>query len=122
MSTGMSIFNPGVGITGVVTPRTEDISISGHKGGISPALAITGNEKGLELYNGQNLDSIVDRYLRPSGSDPDLMSPHIFQPTVMSALEKLGTGGPDSPITHLHQELSQNHDIIRMFTSLVIPG
>ncbi|MBF0200330.1 MAG: hypothetical protein HQK66_03270 [Desulfamplus sp.] len=122
MSDNISIFNPGVGISGIVTPRTEDISISGHKGGMSPALSFSGNEKGLELYNGQNLDSIVERYLQPESSDPELMTPHRFQQTVQSALEKLGAGDDSGAIRNLHMDTAENSEIVRMFTSLVISG
>ena len=122
MSGGLSIFNPGVGIEGVKTPRQEDISIAKHKGGVSPALSISGNEQGLEVYNEQNFDSIVHNYLQPKSRNPDLMSPHVFQSTLQGALGKLGSEGENNPIAALNLDIAQNNDIVRMFTSLIIPG
>jgi hypothetical protein len=116
------MFNPGVGINGISTPRTENISIARHHAGVSPALSVSGNEQGLEAYNGQNLDSIVDRYLQPKSSDPDLMSPHVFQSTVEGALAKLGAPGENNAIATLNAEIARNNDIVSMFTSLVLPG
>jgi len=116
------MFNPGVGINGISTPRTENISIAKHNGGVSPALSISGNEQGLEVYNGQNLDSIVDNYLQPKSSDPDLMSPHVFQSTVQGGLEKLAISGENNALSALNAEIAQNNDIVSMFTSLVLPG
>ena len=122
MAGGLSIFNPGIGINGVNTPRHEDISISKHQGGVSPALSISGNEQGLEVYNEQNLDSIVQNYLQPKSSDPDLMTPHVFEHTLQGALGKLGSNGENSEISALNSDISKNNDIVRMYTSLVIPG
>ncbi|MCG8564250.1 MAG: hypothetical protein MI747_04120 [Desulfobacterales bacterium] len=118
MANGVSMMNPGVGITAINTPKSEDLSISAQRGGVSPALSLSGNEQGLEVYDGQNLDSIVESYLTPRSSDPDLMSPHVFQSTVESALAKLDGEG----VSALGSELAQNNDIVRMYTALVIPG
>ena len=79
-------------------------------------------EQGLELYNGRNLDSIVDSYLQPKSSNPDLMSPQLFQNTVQGALDKLGSSGEGGGISALNSEIAENNDIVRMFSSLVIPG
>lgn len=122
MPDNLSIFNPKVGISGISTPRSEDISINRHKGGVSPALSVSGNEPGLEAYDGHNMDSIVEQYLRPKSRNPDLMAPHVFQKTVSGALGKLGDMGEDNPLKVMTDELNENNNIIRMFTSLVIPG
>lgn len=122
MADNLSIFNPSVGISGITTPRSEDISISGHKGAVSPALSISGNEQGLEHYDGRNLDTVIDAYLCPKSADPDLMSPRLFHGTVQSALEKLGQSGDDRELTRLSEDIGYNNDIVRMFSSLVIPG
>ena len=122
MAAGLSIFNPGVGINAVNTPQHEDISISRHKGGMSPALSISGNEQGLEAYNEHNLDSIVHNYLQPKSRNPDLMTPHVFEHTVQGALDKLGSHDKNSEIGALNSDISQNNDIVRMYQSLVISG
>jgi hypothetical protein len=121
----ISMLNPGVGINGISTPRTDDISIAKHKGGMSPAMSISGNEQGLEIYNEQNQDSIVDNYLRPKSKDPDLMTPQVFEKTLSGALGKLGELGAregENSISALSSDIGENNDIVRMFTSLVIPG
>lgn len=122
MSDKIPMLNPGVGITGVTTPTREDISISSHKGGMSPALSLSGNEQGLEAYNEHNLDSIVDNYLHPKSADPDLMAPHVFQRTLQGALGKLSSLDDSNPLAEMNSDISHNNEIIRMFTSLVIPG
>ena len=122
MSNGISMFNPRVGISGISTPQTENISIAQQKGGVSPALSITGNEQGLETYNGKNLDSIVDAYLQPKSQDPDLMSPHVFEHTVASALGKLESFGDDPDLAALNSEIAENNSMITMFSSLVVKG
>lgn len=122
MSNGISMFNPGVGINGISTPQTENISIARQKGGVSPALSVTGNEQGLEAYNGKNLDSIVDAYLQPKSQDPDLMSPQVFEHTVASALGKLGSLGDNPDLTALNAGIAENTSMINMFSSLVVQG
>ncbi|WP_022665946.1 hypothetical protein [Desulfospira joergensenii] len=119
---GISMLNPGLGINKITTPQQENMSIAGHKKGVSPALSVSGNEQGFEVYNEKNMDSIVDRYLCPRADDPDLMSPHVFQHTVQGALEKLGAMDSDNPVSALGSDIAQNNEIVRMFTSLVIPG
>lgn len=122
MSNGISTFNPRVGISGISTPQTESISIARQKGGMSPALSITGNEQGLETYNGKNLDSIVDAYLQPKSQDPDLMSPQVFEHTVESALGKLGSLGDNPDLMALNADIAENNSMITMFSSLVVQG
>ena len=122
MSNGVSMLNPGLGINKITSPRQEELTIEGHKGGVSPALSVSGNKQGLEVYNEQNLNSIVDSYLCPKAQDPDLMSPGIFQRTVKSALSKLGAMESENGVSDLSSDIEQNHEVVRMFTSLVIPG
>ncbi|MDY0220898.1 MAG: hypothetical protein RBR67_07160 [Desulfobacterium sp.] len=122
MSNGISMFNPRVGINGISTPQTENISIARQKGGMSPALSITGNEQGLETYNGKNLDSIVDAYLQPKSQDPDLMSPQVFEHTVASALDKLVSLGDNPDLKALNANIAENTSMINMFASLVVQG
>jgi len=122
MANGISMFNPGVGINGISTPRTENISISRQNSGMSPALSMSGNEQGLEVYNGQNLDSIVDTYLQPKSQNPDLMTPQVFERTVASALDKLEGFGDNPDLTALNTDIAENNNMINMFTSLVVQG
>lgn len=122
MVDGISMMNPGVGISGVSTPRTESFSISGQKSTLSPALSVSGNEKGLSTYEGQNVDSIVDSYLIPKSEDPDLMAPHVFARTLSSALDKLADIGKDRNLKNMNDDIQENNEILRMFSSLVVPG
>ena len=123
MSDRISMMNPGVGINAVNLPRNEEMPRIGQRSGGAPALSMTGNEKGLETYDGTNMDSIVDRYLQPQSEDPELMSSHVFQRTVQTALDKLAKlADGDVGVSQLGAELAQNNEIVRMYTSLVIPG
>lgn len=122
MSNGISMFNPGVGINSISAPRTENLSVAQHKGGVSPALSISGNEQGLEAYNGQNMDSTVDAYLQPKSNDPDLMSPAVFEHTVSGALDKLESSGENPALDTLKAGIAENNEMINMYASLVVRG
>lgn len=123
---GISMMNSGVGINGITAPITEEFSIPGQKTGVPPALSFAGDEKGLSTYDGQNLAAVLDHYLTPRCGNPDLMTPHVFQQTLASALDKLSglapAGDQAGELAGLTRDISENNEIVRMFSSLVVQG
>ena len=120
MADGISMMNPKLGISGITAPRTEEFTISGQKKGVSPALSVSGNEKGLSTYDGRNLSTIVDKYLTPKAGNPDLLSPPVFHRTLGSALNKLAES--NEGLSGLAHDIRENNEILRMFSSLVVQG
>jgi len=117
---GISMMNPGLGISGITAPRTEEYAIPARKTDLSPALSLAGSEQGLSTYEGQNLAAVMDKYLTPKARNPDLMSPQVFERTLAGALDKLAASG--EVLAELNTDIKENNDILRMFSSLVVQG
>ena len=114
-------FNPGTGITGILTPQTEDICMP-RQSGLSPALSSSRTAPGLETYDGRNLDSIIDAALQPQCSDPDLMTPSVFNKTLQSGLQKLETGTKNADLARLNTDIIENSNMLKTYENLVISG
>lgn len=121
MSGRINLFTPSIGISGVTTPRQESLSLK-KRGKFSPALRATGSKEDLSLYDGDNLDSMLDDYLRVTPHDPDTASPEQFAGAVQEGLESLHEATGDEVLGEMLKEFEENHDLLRMYSSLVLGG
>lgn len=121
MSGKINLFTPNVGITGVTSPRSEALSLK-KRSKVSPALRTSRGKEDLSLYDGENLDSMLDDYLRVTPEDPDTASPENFSRAVEGGLKALHDATGDEELAAMLQEFGENADLLRMYSSLVLGG
>ncbi|MCK9239979.1 hypothetical protein [Desulfocurvus sp.] len=120
MSGKVSLFTPSVGITGVGAPRQEPLALK--RGRLSPALRAAKAREDLGIYDGDNLESMLDDYLRVTPEDPDTASPERFARAVEQGLEKLHAATGDPALDAMLKEFTDDNDLLRMYCSLVVGG
>ena len=121
MSGKINLFTPSIGITGVTTPRQESLSLK-KQGRVSPALRSSRAKEDLSLYDGDNLESMLDDYLRVTPEDPDTASPENFGRAVEEGLKGLFDATGDETLAAMLEEFRENSDLLRMYSSLVLGG
>jgi hypothetical protein len=121
MSGKISLFAPSVGITGVGSPRQEPLSLK-SRNRVSPALRAAKAREDLGIYDGDNLESMLDDYLRVTPEDPDTASPERFPREVQEGLEKLHAATGDPALDAMLREFTDDNDLLRMYCSLVLGG
>ena len=121
MSGRINLFTPSIGIAGVATPRQEKLSLK-KRGHVSPALHTSRAKEDLSLYDGENMDSMLDEYLRVTPDDPDTASPENFGRAVQEGLKGLHDATGDEILGEMLKEFNENSDLLRMYSSLVLGG
>jgi len=121
MSGKVSLFAPSVGITAVGTPRQEQLSLK-TRSRVLPALRAGKAREDLSLYDGDNLESMLDDYLRVTPEDPDTASPERFSRAVQEGLEKLHAATGDPVLDAMLKEFTDDNDLLRMYCTLVLGG
>ncbi|WP_028588034.1 hypothetical protein [Desulfocurvus vexinensis] len=120
MSGKVSLFTPSVGITAVGSPRQEPLALKRSR--VLPALRAGKAREDLSLYDGDNLESMLDDYLRVTPEDPDTASPERFTRAVQEGLEKLHAATGDPALDAMLKEFTDDNDLLRMYCTLVLGG
>ncbi|WP_461211037.1 type III secretion apparatus assembly protein SctX [Desulfocurvus sp. DL9XJH121] len=121
MSGKINLFTPSIGISGVATPRQDKLSLK-KQGRVSPALTTSRSRDDLSVYDGDNLDSMLDDYLRVTPEDPDTASPEQFGQAVQDGLQGLFDATGDPVLGEMLKDFTDNNDLLRMYCSLVLGG
>lgn len=121
MSSKITLFTPSMGISGVVQPRQEKLTL-GDRRRVSPALRSARSSEDLTIYDAENLESMLDDYLRVTPEDPDTASPERFSRAVQEGLEGLLEATGDQELADMLGEFRDNNDLLRMYCSLVLGG